>query len=793
MSADSQLRAFLDRQKELLQKEREAELDRYALILSNSSQKLLEQKGLALGNLTVANVSVGLGGRTLVELERSTAYHLSPLFPPHELRPGDIARIEENASTAAKKKLVKSTEGGREARENEGVVYKVSDTRIVLALDTSESSGEDAELPERCRLVKMANTITIDRMDDIIDQLGRALLPAADGSSAKKYTPIITPLMRALLGLSEVSEKTAISDLVFFDETLNPSQKQAVKFALEAPEVACIHGPPGTGKTHTLIEIIRQLTTVTSANPKPLRLLICGASNLSVDNILERLLALPASSKGDRLTFTRIGHPARVMANEGILDATLEAKSYRSEQAALARDVKIELDNVLGTLSGKAKGSKGKRPKRPERKKLWEEVRSLRKEYRQREGQVVQAVLKESQIVLATCHSAGGRQLRNESFDVAIIDEATQAFEAVCWIPILKAKKVILAGDPKQLPPTVLAAPGSRKTKQDNAAKAKAKPAKSALEELAEAVEGLTVDDEADSDEADSAAVEDPIFAEQGDVDDDEPAEPPAASNNSASPESPGKDSTKSVGGNLIPLRPPRSLETTLFDRLLTMHGPRVKRMLNVQYRMHKRIVTFPSRKMYDSRLRSHPSVSSRLLRDLPNITDTRDDDDDILSTPVVFFDTAGCEYFERTEGDSDEGSKCNENEVTIVKNWADQLIAAGVLPSQIAVITPYSAQVTLLTSIIRPIYGVDLEIGTVDSMQGREKDTVIISLVRSNDKRSVGFLKDKRRLNVAMTRAKRHLCVVGDSSTVQHGSGYLRSWMTWLENNADVRYAGLE
>lgn len=153
------------------------------------------------------------------------------------------------------------------------------------------------------------------------------------------------------MGLSEVSERTPLMDISFFDETLNPSQKEAVRFALEAKEVACIHGPPGTyqtarvfsdshlrsgtGKTHTLIEIIRQLTTATSVNPKPLRLLICGASNLSVDNILERLLALPAPTKGERVKFTRIGHPARVMANDGVLDATLEAKSYRSDQVRL--------------------------------------------------------------------------------------------------------------------------------------------------------------------------------------------------------------------------------------------------------------------------------------------------------------------------------------------------------------------------------------------------------------------------------------------------------------------------
>jgi DNA polymerase alpha-associated DNA helicase A len=119
--------------------------------------------------------------------------------------------------------------------------------------------------------------------------------------------------------------------------------------------------------------------------------------------------------------------------------------------------------------------------------------------------------------------------------------------------------------------------------------------------------------------------------------------------------------------------------------------------------------------------------------------------------------------------------------------------VTMGVNPSQIAIITPYQAQVSLLTSLLRSTHGPELEIGTVDGMQGREKEAVIISLVRSNDKREVGFLKEERRLNVAMTRARRHLCVIGDSSTVQHGSKYLKNWLIWLEENADVRYAGLD
>lgn len=150
--------------------------------------------------------------------------------------------------------------------------------------------------------------------------------------------------------MSPPSKPSKLVDISFFDESLNPSQKTAVRFALEAVEVACIHGPPGTfrrhsasvsfinvqsgtGKTHTLIEIIRQLTS-NSPEQRPVRVLVCGASNLSVDNILERLLALPPPEKGKEtpLKVTRIGHPARVMAREDVLDATLEVKAGRSDQ-----------------------------------------------------------------------------------------------------------------------------------------------------------------------------------------------------------------------------------------------------------------------------------------------------------------------------------------------------------------------------------------------------------------------------------------------------------------------------
>lgn len=478
------------------------------------------------------------------------------------------------------------------------------------------------------------------------------------------------------------------------------------------------------------------------------------------------------------------------MNNQNVLDATLEAKAGRTDQAALAKDVKKELEATLDLLSGKSKGGKGKAPRGAERRKMWEEVRALRKEYRQREGGVVESVLSDSQIVLATCHSSGGRQLRNHQFDVVIIDEATQALEAVCWIPIFKAKKLILAGDPMQLPPTILSVdkrekrlkyPKGTTSSFSKDAKDKAIKVQEPKTEPRKPPVDQTANDSSASDESDSPSEDDALL--------DEGAEETPSAAPVKAEEAKKKRPQKPRG-----LRPPRSLETTLFDRLEKMYGPGIKRMLTVQYRMHSQIASFPSKVMYHSRLKSHESVAGHMLKDLPNANAASEDDEkEILGTPVVFYDTAGCEYFERLEGDGDEGSRCNENEATVVKNWIEQLVSAGILASQIAVITPYQAQVSLLTSLLRPIYGLDLEIGTVDGMQGREKDSVIISLVRSNDKREVGFLKDKRRLNVAMTRAKRHLCIVGDSSTVQHGSPFLKKWMAWLEKNADVRYGGLE
>lgn len=377
------------------------------------------------------------------------------------------------------------------------------------------------------------------------------------------------------------------------------------------------------------------------------------------------------------------------------------------------RDVRTEMDakqaSIKKTRSGK------------ERRLIYGDLRELRKEYREREKKCVGNLVGGSKVVLATLHGAGGFQLRNEDFDVVIIDEASQALEAQCWVPLLGAKKVVLAGDHLQLPPTI-------KSLKSKAPKPKVDP-KAADGVDWQVIEGMT-------------------------------------------------------------------LSTTLFDRLLAMHGEGIKRMLTTQYRMHENIMRFPSDELYDSKLIAAEAVKLRVLKDLPYGDDDKVEETEDTEEPLVFYDTQGGDYPEKSEeeGASKKGkgsmseSKSNEMEAALVKYHVRKLVEAGVKPEDIAVVTPYNAQLALMSGPLKVEFP-GIELGSVDGFQGREKEAVVVTLVRSNEKGEVGFLGEKRRLNVAMTRPKRHLCVIGDSETVRKGSVFLKRWMEHLEEHADLRY----
>jgi len=281
-----------------------------------------------------------------------------------------------------------------------------------------------------------------------------------------------------------------------------------------------------------------------------------------------------------------------------------------------------------------------------------------------------------------------------------IVDEASQALEAQCWIPVLAsgAPKLVLAGDHLQLPPTI-------KSLNTKPSKLPAKKTADA-DEVANGVSKLSTDD---------------------------------AKPNTNLPKPKPESST---------------LETTLFDRLLSLHGNTIKRMLTTQYRMHETIMAFPSAALYENKLIAAESVKSRLLTDLPYpVQDTED-----TREPVVFWDTQGDEFPEKSEDDESATgakgkgsllaeSKVNEHEAAIVRLHVGRLVKAGVREEDIAVVTPYNGQLALLAQTLKERWP-GLELGSIDGFQGREKEAVVVSLVRSNADREVGFLGEKRRLN---------------------------------------------
>ncbi|KEF55146.1 uncharacterized protein A1O9_08800 [Exophiala aquamarina CBS 119918] len=702
--------AFFTTLAHLLSLEQASEVAENTLLLSAAPPTALARAGLAILSLTVSSLKTGLGGRSVVELALDSAVIARDSrgeLPEHGIRTGDIVRVGEMPKGTAKKKEVTDLKG----KGVEGVVTRVGERAVWVALgkDGAGSGGDEVEgVPDgKLWIVKLANDVTYKRMHQTLTRLVKA--PEAS----------YTPLQNVLLGLSSPgnADVTSVKEIAFHDPTLNASQRDAVVFALSSPEIALIHGPPGTGKTYTLIELILQFLA------RNLRVLVCGPSNISVDNIVERLAAASPSTP-----IVRLGHPARLLP--GVLNHSLELLTRTSEAAGIVNDVRREMDEKQASIR-KTRNAR-------ERRAVYADLKMLRKEYREREGKCVDGLVRGSKVVLSTLHGAGGYQVRDQDFDVVVIDEASQALEPQCWIPLVfggrNVRKLVLAGDHLQLPPTIKSA-DDKENKEDR---------KKALKGLEDELAKLTVTEQQ------------------------------------------------------LKTAKAWSLETTLFDRLLSMHGPGIKRLLNTQYRMHEKIMRFPSDELYDGKLIAADAVKARLLKDLPY--ELRKTEDTI--EPLVFFDTQGGDFPEKTEDDSNGGpvkksvllgdSKSNELEATVVSMHVKNLVAAGVRDEDIAVVTPYNAQLAILSSMLREKYPA-IELGSVDGFQGREKEAVIVSLVRSNAEKEVGFLGEKRRLNVAMTRPRRHLCVIGDSETVSRGSAFLKRWMKFLEDNADLRYPSLD
>ncbi|CAB1426957.1 unnamed protein product [Pleuronectes platessa] len=633
---------FVSKTLELLEEEREAEIEETRLWRENISLKDLQTKGVCLLKLQIGSQSTGLYGRTVVILEPRKHLGFSSL-PSNSFGPGDIVGLYDAGGCTAASQI------------GTGIVTRVGQASISVAFDDS-NDGLSFDTDALHSLLKLANDVTYKRMKKALNSLNRY----SNGPAAN--------LIYVLFGDSKPSSQSQPNEVEFFNLSLDESQREAVTFALSQREVAVIHGPPGTGKTTTVVEIILQ------AVKQGQKVLCCASSNVAVDNLVERLARCKAK-------VLRLGHPARLL--ESIQKHSLDAILAQSDNANIITDIRKDMDKAFSAM-------KKKRNEKGERFNFRREIGELRKELKTREATAIAQILKSADVVLSTntgaCSDGPLKHLAAEHFDWVVIDECAQALESSCWIPLLRARKCVLAGDYKQLPPTI-------------------------------------------------------------------------------------KSQTAASKG----------LSLSLMERLIQMYGDSVVRMLTVQYRMNSAIMDWASKQMYQGRLTAHSSVEKHLLKDLAGVTCV-----DETSTPLLLIDTSGCGLSEMEV--PDEQSKGNQGEVDIVDLHIKALTEAGVKARDIAVIAPYNLQVDLLRQKLSTKHP-ELEIKSVDGFQGREKEAVVLSLVRSNRKGEVGFLAEDRRINVAVTRARRHITVVCDSQTVKNHA-FLKSLIDHMTEFGEVRTA---
>ncbi|KAH3900110.1 ATP-dependent 5'-3' DNA helicase HCS1 SCDLUD_003077 [Saccharomycodes ludwigii] len=663
-------------------------------LLNNLPLKKLVSNGYALNNLVVENIRTGLGGKLYVELAPDSAIS-QEITNTGDFKVGDIVIITSSSSSSRSNKLKKTAQktssnnhnnNGTSKNKNgdiieEGVIFKIKDSLITISIDEAKAEPttiSDLYSSKKLHIIKTTNQITYTRMCSTMRRLNEyENLPNNE---------IMQYLLceREFVARKNANDGSSDCSSQFHNDQLNTSQKKAIDFALNNT-ISIIHGPPGTGKTYTLVELIAQLYD------RGERILVCGPSNISVDTILERLgKVIPGNE------LLRIGHPARLL--EANLSHSLDVLAKTGENGSILKDLRKEIDDTILKIK-KYKSYKDLR-------EGWKMVKELRKDLKRREIKVTNDLIIQSKVVVCTLHGSSSKVLLQaydidpKLFSTLIIDEVSQSLEPQCWIPLIShyrsnMKRLVLAGDNKQLPPTV-------KTEDNDAIK--------------------------------------------------------------------------------------NTLSKTIFDRLEDHYGDSFKLLLNVQYRMNKKIMEFSSKEMYENKLLAADSVANRLLSDLPGV-----DVDENTEIPLIWYDTQGDDFLEGQERDDSDGilisSKYNENEAYLVLKHVKDLLNSNVLQDHIGIISPYSAQVSLLKSLVHSKYS-QVEISTVDGFQGREKEVIILSLVRSNDTYDVGFLRDDRRLNVAMTRPRRQLCVIGNMETLERSNiKFLKDWVSWAEENMEIRY----
>lgn len=630
---------YIEKLIKLVQLERNEEIKKMEWEIKNLSGFEREKKGRAILNLKPKVIGEELGFY-LIKFGRSKIIET-------EINVGDEVLINKNK--------------GKVRDDFKGVVVEKGSKFIVVSLDKL--------LPKSFKEVRIdlyASDITYKRQIDNLKNLSE---------NGKKVLSYILKDIK----FDDIKK----IDFKPFDKNLNYSQKLSISKALSSKNFFLIHGPFGTGKTRTLVEYI--LLEVKRGK----KVLVSADSNMAVDNLVERL--------SEKVSHVRIGHPSRV--SKKLLSSTLLFKIEKHERYKELYKLKEEFSNLIEKrekfqkpiqkwrrglsdeqilkLSKEGKTTRGIPLKMINDMAEWialnNKIEKIKEEMEKLEEEISKDIIENSSVVFSTNSSSYSEILKGFEFDVVVIDEAAQTTIPSVLIPLSKGKKFVLAGDHKQLPPTII----SEKAKE---------------------------------------------------------------------------------------------LSITLFEILVDKY-PHMKELLNIQYRMNEKIMEFPNIEFYNGKLKS--GIGNITLKDLGF------EGSDEITKPentIIFIDTKSRKN--KTENQKkDSTSYFNELEANIVKDIVEKFLKLGLNREYIGVITPYDDQVDLIKS-----FNLGVEVNTVDGFQGREKEVIIISFVRSNQRKELGFLTDLRRLNVSITRAKRKLICIGDSSTLENHPTY-KKFIEFVKN----------
>ena len=629
----------LKKVKDLLKIKRDEDYNLYKEQFLRVGIEQRRKNGVTWYPIKINNEELGTGDYLHLEVERT-----SHLNGPHQFGSGKNVRLFSNQD--------------EETFEINGTIKAASRNSLKIIIHSDE-------LPDWCYEGKLGLNIQFD--DNSYTEMQNALDNVINSKNNR-----VAELREMIEGTEPISF-SKINDEVIVPK-LNLSQNRAIRHVLSVNDIGVIHGPPGTGKTTSLVEAIR--LTLQSES----QILVCAPTNAAIDLITEKLVELG-------INVLRLGHPARI--SEELLSSGVDGKINASPYYKDIKNLRRNAEEYF-RMAGKYKRVFGKEDAQ-QRAAYYTEAKKCIREARNLEDYIVDELFKTSQVICCTPVTSTHRGMHKKTFNTLFFDEASQALEPMVWIPLIKCNRLILCGDHFQLPPVVKS-----------------------------------------------------LVAKKG------------------------------------------GLDITLLDRCIKLKETVV--LLNRQYRMSNAIMGFSNQYFYNNELIADESAAqNRLIND----------EQSMLFQSIEFIDTAGCSFDNIQNPET--LSYYNPKEGEIIFRHLQQLLTEYSTNESsptidIGIISPYKEQIEWLKDNLTEFELNQtklnsLQIKTIDGFQGEERDVIYISLVRSNQDQEIGFLSDIRRMNVAITRAKKKLVIIGDSATI--GSNpFFKSYLEYCEKNGAYRSA---